>query len=456
MDWTEEEVSDAVNRTKGLPYSLAGITVRAIMTRAVELVAARGGTMTAEDVRTTLINLGHGMGKPKTAGLLGDHITVQGATAATLQAENERMKALLGNFDKRCADALADEIAVLVRSRVIDARSPAADALLDYRNPPSTERADRLVTLQAKVAELERAGSDARAERDAAREDVTALRAEVERLKAENATMDQRWMRAVGDRDALGVRLQVAESRLAAIREDLTARRLEVNGARQRADMQRRRAEASEARGRTLKEQFLAMVGKTAHNASAEANTKRDAAASGAGPSSALALQAERAAGVADGATTALRHFEGILEALEGDAPQEGKEPVPQCGAAHPADPETFCADDRGHDGPHSDTGDGPAITWRQRDGERYPCSTTCTHDDAATPGHPERVKERSAELEAVARGEGQTKAESAAYDAGVDAMRAACIEAVLKRLYHHGLYHFTHDFKAAIEGAAP
>jgi hypothetical protein len=29
----------------------------------------------------------------------------------------------------------------------------------------------------------------------------------------------------------------------------------------------------------------------------------------------------------------------------------------------------------------------------------RYPCSPTCTHDDAETPGHPERVSRRSREF---------------------------------------------------------
>lgn len=52
-------------------------------------------------------------------------------------------------FDRRAANALADEVAVLVRRQVIDSRSPAADALLDYREPPSSPRADRLALLDA-------------------------------------------------------------------------------------------------------------------------------------------------------------------------------------------------------------------------------------------------------------------------------------------------------------------
>ena len=52
------------------------------------------------------------------------------------RAESER-DALLARaphrpFDVRAADVLADEVAVLVRRKVIGSRSPAADALLDY------------------------------------------------------------------------------------------------------------------------------------------------------------------------------------------------------------------------------------------------------------------------------------------------------------------------------------
>jgi hypothetical protein len=54
----------------------------------------------------------------------------------------------VNEFKLRAAEALADEVAVLVRRGVIDARSPAADALLDFRNPPSSPRADRLAELE--------------------------------------------------------------------------------------------------------------------------------------------------------------------------------------------------------------------------------------------------------------------------------------------------------------------
>lgn len=65
-------------------------------------------------------------------------------------------------MDKRCADKLADEVAVLVKTHVIDSRSPAGDALLDYRNPPSSERADRLATITKVVTEWQaKEGHDA-------------------------------------------------------------------------------------------------------------------------------------------------------------------------------------------------------------------------------------------------------------------------------------------------------
>lgn len=57
-------------------------------------------------------------------------------------------------FDKIGADRLADEVDVLVIKRVIDHRDPAADALLDYRDPPTSVRSDRLAFLEKRIAEI--------------------------------------------------------------------------------------------------------------------------------------------------------------------------------------------------------------------------------------------------------------------------------------------------------------
>jgi hypothetical protein len=95
----------------------------------------------------------------------------------------------MNGWDRRAADALADEVAVLVRRHVIDSRSPAADALLDYRDPPSTQRADRM-------AELERALAKAEQERDE-------LRTENERLARHHAGRCAERDAAVADNAAL-------------------------------------------------------------------------------------------------------------------------------------------------------------------------------------------------------------------------------------------------------------
>jgi hypothetical protein len=83
----------------------------------------------------------------------------QGECAACVREERDALleeirRFRLDPFVIRCADRLADEVAALVRRRVIDSRSPAADALLDYREPPSTPRADRLAALEREVERL--------------------------------------------------------------------------------------------------------------------------------------------------------------------------------------------------------------------------------------------------------------------------------------------------------------
>ena len=69
----------------------------------------------------------------------GDPLFVTRRWMATLAAAQTKA---------RDADRLADEVAILVRWHKLDARSPAGDALLDYRDPPSSERADRLVVVE--------------------------------------------------------------------------------------------------------------------------------------------------------------------------------------------------------------------------------------------------------------------------------------------------------------------
>jgi hypothetical protein len=79
---------------------------------------------------------------------------VHGLRVQLATALKERDEARAHPFDKRCADALADEVDVLIQRHVIDFRSPAADALLDYRNPPRTPRSDRLAKLEVALTDL--------------------------------------------------------------------------------------------------------------------------------------------------------------------------------------------------------------------------------------------------------------------------------------------------------------
>lgn len=108
---------------------------------------------------------------------------------------------------------------------------------------------------------------------------------------------------------------------------------------------------------------------------------------------------------------------------------------------------------------------------------QRYPCSPTCTHDDAATPGHPERVENLSkalasslgyepervterSEAVSIAAGRPELSAtEAACYEQGAEAMRAACWEAVQREIMVYG-FNGSHpaykSIKAAIEGVTP
>jgi len=83
-------------------------------------------------------------------------------------------------FDKRAADALADEVAVLVRVGTIDARSPAGDALLDYRNDeaPFTERSERIAELTERASMLESSLGAVRASLDSTLTDLQSLQRE--------------------------------------------------------------------------------------------------------------------------------------------------------------------------------------------------------------------------------------------------------------------------------------
>lgn len=94
----------------------------------------------------------------------------------------------------------------------------------------------------------------------------------------------------------------------------------------------------------------------------------------------------------------------------------------------------------------------------------RWPCSPSCIHDDAKEPDHPERVKERSEAFMRVsselpdATERDLMRLLTDAREEGAKAMRAACWEAVLGVCGRYGLGQsgLIADLKAAIEGATP
>jgi len=94
---------------------------------------------------------------------------------------------------------------------------------------------------------------------------------------------------------------------------------------------------------------------------------------------------------------------------------------------------------------------------WHDTDCPRSPvyrdkCSTTCTHDDARTPGHAERVKERDEAFNA------QINAGlNAAHEQGAEAMRASCLTVVQFEMEKRGASREEWEsMKSAIEGATP
>lgn len=109
--------------------------------------------------------------------------------AARLERIERRYAGRPLTFDETAAMRLADEVAVLVRRKVIDARSPAGDALLDFRDPPSTPRADRIARLEAENDELRKSAATWKRVAEGAIADRA-------RLDVENTVLIDQWWRA--------------------------------------------------------------------------------------------------------------------------------------------------------------------------------------------------------------------------------------------------------------------
>lgn len=71
-------------------------------------------------------------------------------------ADRMALKSILAELLRLRCDAgrLGDEVQALIQRKVIDVRSPAGDALLDFRDPPRTARGDRLAATDAEMERL--------------------------------------------------------------------------------------------------------------------------------------------------------------------------------------------------------------------------------------------------------------------------------------------------------------
>lgn len=155
MKWTDEEVARGVAAAinAGLHDLPLGV-VTVIMTATAELLEARGGTMTADDVEEWLgyMDSAHGDTSP-----LRQHLTAQGARNAALDQHISELEKSLENARKERDAALRDRDAHATnaevwRKRVHDAAEALADVL-----PGEVGRLDLL----ARISDLKRQRDEA-------------------------------------------------------------------------------------------------------------------------------------------------------------------------------------------------------------------------------------------------------------------------------------------------------
>jgi archaellum component FlaC len=445
MDWPKDEIFELVNTWNAAAVDGSPIDVTlAVATRAVELARARGGTMTAGQIED-LVTPQRGYHLSDENGVeLGKHIAAQGATVATLQAEvkdlRERCAFLARERDEaRSGNAAGHE-------RCPDVPCPAHAPYCEGVGRDNIS-AKEAAALQAKVAELEASADELQRQRDLRGEALEVLEQERDALKAKVEELEKERSRLLRELGAtMGERGEA--------RAEVERLKTQVERLATARDSWKRSAQAAESRLASIREPLERAESARRAIHDWDQQEPMDAGLNG------EAIHAVQNLGVA---------LADAFRGLEGDAPQEGKDARKEC---------TCLGSCRGADG----LGEG----WRcvlakklnlEPVAVRYPCSPTCTHDDAAKPGHPERVKEQSAKVMAMAGGVPQSPledaspeteesseaiaryAESYAYDRGAEAMRAECLEAVLGVLQNHGYpseMMLWKEVKAAIEGAVP
>jgi hypothetical protein len=380
MNWSEEEIGGAENaraEAEERHYQQHGDSddkwragVAAIMTHAAELLAARGGTMTAEALDVAIQELVDRA--PSLSVDLDRHLSAQGARVAVLEAENTEARERL---EKRTAELKAQRDEAL---RLLATRVAVLEQALKENDEEIKYVRERLTAAEEGSRELVRRAQGAEAD--------------VERWKREHSVMAT-----------------------------------QAKDAREEARVLKARCATLFAAGQTLSA-VADRTGEPKENAP-----------------SVHAIDAY-----------------GLLKT--GDS------------ARHPQRyPHEFVDDGDGLCGwrrePHA------VMCGYNKSQHMWPCSATCTHDDATKPGHPERVKERSEAVNAAVEcppscpshlnsghthqaddPSGEMHGDYAdGYDAGAEAMRAACLTAATEWAMARGFsVPELRSLKSAIEGAVP
>lgn len=151
MKWSKEEAADGVRAYwAGGEVLPLHVRIQRAMTRAVELAAARGGTMTAEDLLTARMNVERWISQSATAhphtslGELATHIAAQGARVAVLEAENTRLRASADELQRYKEDM----------GKALDSTNAAARELMAERDALKSE----LATVNEHLAALRAGG----------------------------------------------------------------------------------------------------------------------------------------------------------------------------------------------------------------------------------------------------------------------------------------------------------
>jgi DNA repair exonuclease SbcCD ATPase subunit len=203
-------------------------SLEAIASCAVQLVAARGGMMKAEDLEPLFGDIEHRFAM--TAVLLRQHIAVQGACVAVLEAE------CASRIDhEKELEALLQETRS-ERDVLLACLKPSWQVAIDVRNGlvRLAARAQEAEALRSKVEGLVENYRCATQDRDSAMTEVERLKEQVARLSAAGQVLSEHADRAAdGDAEAMrtAIRKDVAEWAQAALGEVPRSLLLVIDGA---------------------------------------------------------------------------------------------------------------------------------------------------------------------------------------------------------------------------------